>query len=364
VSWFSDAVDTVGGVISDGFDALGSLAGDVIDVGADVFSAAGDVAMASFDVAGAGWDAFGDAATSVTFGIADTFGDVWDVGVLGVGELAFDAVIDPTLTAMEDSGFFDVLQVATIGMVEVEYSDAGLSMNYGIEDVFGFGVAIGEHGIAADVDTFGAGVDAAIGDEGFSAGGSLGWDWGPLPSADAHVYVDPDVGIGIGSNAQGPDFDAIDDVVEDALADPLGTAAHLAEVAGVELPLDPNALKGLDLDDDPLGSAATLARAAGLDVPPGPDDLSVTDLAGVPDPDEIDVPALVGVPDPDRLEQAVDDVLTPPDLPDIDDVPDPGELMEDIVDGGLVDEGDVPFEDPTSALDDAFADANDTIEDL
>jgi hypothetical protein len=115
----------------------------------------------------------------------------------------FTAVGENVLGPLDDVGFFDVVDTATLGLIDAEYdSETGFGLEVGIEDVWGFGVQVGEGGISGDIDAGIAGVEGGWTDEGFEVGASVGIDYGPLPSADIGISVDEEGQFGIEGRAE------------------------------------------------------------------------------------------------------------------------------------------------------------------
>ena len=163
-------------------DDLGDIAGDVVDGVVDAVEAVVDTA--------------GDIVDGVGEGLADV-GDV----IIDIGEYTVEG-LDAGLTLFEEVGFFDVVDYATIGLVDIQYDAAGFSLDLGIEDVIGYGISIGENGVSFEADYIGSGFEVAVGSDGFSASASLGIDWGPLPSAGASVAVDEEGQLGVDGRAE------------------------------------------------------------------------------------------------------------------------------------------------------------------
>jgi len=168
------------------FDDIGDVADDVADVVVDVVEG----------VAGA----VGDAVDWVTEAAADAA--EWGAeAVVDAAVWAGEATLDSTdffLTTLDDSGFFDVVDGVTVGLIDLDYEDGGFSAQIGIEDVFGVGLDVSEDGFGLDVDYVVAGYEVTVDDDGFGMAGSLGMDWGPLPYAEAHVSVDENANFGLG----------------------------------------------------------------------------------------------------------------------------------------------------------------------
>ena len=160
------------------FDPLEDLANDVVGAVVDVV----------------------DTAADVVEGVGEGFADLGDAFV-DAGEFTLDA-FDTGLTFLEDVGFFDVVDYATVGLVDIEYDDSGFSLDLGIEDVIGYGIEIGENGVSFEADYVGSGFEVAVGADGFTAAASLGVDWGPLPNASARVNVDDEGQLGAAGKAE------------------------------------------------------------------------------------------------------------------------------------------------------------------
>jgi hypothetical protein len=205
-----EVVEDVGEAFVDGVSSAAEfaaeLAEEALDAAVDGLTSIADAALwvgnAAVEAAADAASAFGDVATefgeAFATGVSDAAG-----AVAGVAGDVLSTAIDTTLSALDDSGFFDVLEVATLTMLDVEYdSETGLSVDYGLEGVYGFGVRIGEGGVSADVDIGGVGAEAGYGPNGLVAGVSAGLDFGPLPNAELHVSIDDDGDLGIGGRAE------------------------------------------------------------------------------------------------------------------------------------------------------------------
>ena len=147
----------------------------------------------------------GQAAEDVVEAVVDVVEDVVEV-VEDVAEAVVDVVedvVDWTLT-VADTVIFDPVDFITGGVIDVDYEDGQLTgeLNLGIASV---GISVGEQGFDAH-----AGFDIGVAsgnislssDEGFSVGGSLGVDWGPLPYAEGHMTIGADGAISIGGQVQ------------------------------------------------------------------------------------------------------------------------------------------------------------------
>lgn len=160
-------------------------------------------------------DDIGDAVVDVVDAVGGGLGDIaeWTADALATaGEWAAGAAIDTVewhldatldagdtfLTALDDSGMFDAIDTVTVGLIDIQYDDSGFSFNYGIEDVFGFGVKVGEGGVGADFDTVFSSYEASVGEDGVRVGGSSGIDFGPFPYYGGHASVDEDADLGVG----------------------------------------------------------------------------------------------------------------------------------------------------------------------
>jgi hypothetical protein len=151
----------------------------------DIADAIGDAVEAVGDAIGDAVEWVGDAIVDAAEWVGEAFVDAAE----WTGE-AFLDVGDAFLTALDDT-VFEVVDVATFGLVDVDYDNGNFSAEFGIDDVAGWGVSIGESGFAAEASAFGIGSgELAINEDGFDAGVQLGIDWGPLPYFDGHVALD------------------------------------------------------------------------------------------------------------------------------------------------------------------------------
>jgi hypothetical protein len=165
--FLDDIVDTV----SDGVDAVGDAVSDAAESAYDAVSqgAVGD----AIAWAGRGVD-------TATFGLAST-----------------------TLEAADDY-VFDTVDYVTAGAVNIDFDDGQFTVGAGIDGVAHVGASVGEAGIGASGEALiGGGFDVSMTHDGFSASGSAGIDWGPLPYAEGHVQLAANGDVLVNGRVQG-----------------------------------------------------------------------------------------------------------------------------------------------------------------
>ena len=162
------------------------------DVGDGIVAAAEEVGGAVVDAGEAFVDGVGDAGGYL--------GDGIDWAATALDDASF-GMAGWTLDLMDDA-VFDQVDYLSGGLVDIDFDDGTFSAAVGIDDVFGAGMSIGEHGITAEYDTLVAGTEVGLTDDGFLAEGSAGIDFGPLPYAEGHTEVSEDGEISINGRAQ------------------------------------------------------------------------------------------------------------------------------------------------------------------
>ena len=119
-----------------------------------------------------------------------------EVATLGLGDDVMHAVDDHVL---------DTIDEATGGIVDLDYDDGGFSVNVGIDDVIGLGLAIGEDGLSADSEVLvGGSYGIGVGDDGLLLEAEGGIDVFPLPYVETHVEIDADGNVDVNGVVQGP----------------------------------------------------------------------------------------------------------------------------------------------------------------
>ena len=159
---------------------------DVITDAADaVGGAVSDAAEAAYDTAAGG--AIGDV-------IASTAGAV-DTATFGYAGRALGAV---------DDYVFDTVDYVTAGAVDVDFDAGRFTVGAGFDGLARVGASVGEDGIGANGEVLlGAELDVSMARDGFSASGSAGIDWGPLPYAEGHVEMLPNGDVKVNGQVQG-----------------------------------------------------------------------------------------------------------------------------------------------------------------
>lgn len=200
----------------DAFDALGDAFSDAADVVVDAASSVGDAASnlaeSAFeglsDAAGGLGSAFSDATGVVSdaFGVVDDIGSTIDDATGGAFTDAFDAVSDASdfmLQGIEESGIFDVIDVATVGIIDLSYENGNLGLDFGIDGIAGYSVSLGSDGFSGSAEIAGQGADLHLGAGGFNAGLELGWDLPGMPYVSGHAGADANGNFGFEVDAQG-----------------------------------------------------------------------------------------------------------------------------------------------------------------
>ena len=119
-----------------------------------------------------------------------------EVATLGLGDDVMHAVDDHVL---------DTIDEATGGIVDLDYDDGGFSVNVGIDDVIGLGLAIGEDGLSAESEVLvGGSYGIGVGDDGLLLEAEGGIDVFPLPYVETHVEIDADGNVDVNGVVQGP----------------------------------------------------------------------------------------------------------------------------------------------------------------
>ena len=264
MNWFEQAIADIGNAIEDAVEWVEEAVEDVVEVIVDVVE---DIGEALEDVGEAVVEAAGD-------------------------------VVDWTLT-VADTLIFDPVDFITGGVIDVDYEDGQLTaeVNIGIASA---GVSVGEQGFDAH-----AGFDIGIAsgeislgsDEGFSMGGSIGIDWGPLPYAEGHMTFGTDGEVSIGGQIQatlplpggsiagqvsGELYRHADgtwgatDTIDVVIDGPFDTGASLHHDDTIELGPDGfSASTSTDVDlDGPLGTGAAFHNDGSVAV--GPDGFSAS----------------------------------------------------------------------------------------
>jgi hypothetical protein len=159
-------------------------------------------------------DAISDGASAVGSAVSDAAGSAYDsvtqggVGdaigwVGGAVDTATGGLASATLDATDDY-VFDTVDYVTGGIVDVDFDDGQFSANVGIDGVAHAGASFGEDGITASSGAFvGGGFDLGVTHDGFTASGSAGIDYGPLPYAEGHVQLAANGDVLVNGRAQG-----------------------------------------------------------------------------------------------------------------------------------------------------------------
>lgn len=202
---FSDAADVVVDVATSVIGAVSDVGSSAVDsvgsVASTVVESAGAAGLAALGAMGDGFSATWDATTSVGSFAGDTFAPVTDPFLDLAGD-AFDAVGAPMLDAL-DSTLFEVVDVSTFGLIDIDFDDGRFSAQMGIDGVFGYGVAVGNGGFGVNYTAGGAGMSFHMDDTGTGAAISTGWDIDGLPYVDGEMNVASDGKMAFSGEMQG-----------------------------------------------------------------------------------------------------------------------------------------------------------------
>jgi hypothetical protein len=190
------AVDGVEWVV----DEAGKLVQVVVDTAEDIAEAAAEAAEAAAEAAAAAaqatWSAAQDTYSAATTAAAAVMDPVLDNVVSPVG--------DALLGGLEDSGFFDVVDYASVGLIDMSYEHgAGFTLDFGIDDLVGYNLNLGNGGVALSGEVAGQHLGGSLNDDGFGASAAVGIDWGPLPYTEGHASLQSDGDLGAGGEWQG-----------------------------------------------------------------------------------------------------------------------------------------------------------------
>jgi hypothetical protein len=160
------------------------------------------------------WDAITDAADAVGDAVSDAAESVYDTvasssigdaiawGARGIDTATF-GVASHVMNAADDY-VFDTVDYVTGGAINIDFDDGQFTVGAGIDGLSHMGLSVGEAGIGANGEVWGAGAfDVSMTDAGFAASGHAGIDWGPLPYAEGHVQFDQDGNVSVGGRVQG-----------------------------------------------------------------------------------------------------------------------------------------------------------------
>ena len=182
MDWFTQAIQDIGNAVEDGVEAVGEFVEDAVETVVDFVEDTAEVVIDTVE-----------AVVDSTVGFVETVVDV------ATGERDVSAFGDWAMNTMDDL-VFEPVDYITGGAVDLDYEDGQFSagLDFGIGSA---GVSFGEEGFSADA-SFDIGI--AQGDmsyntaQGFAATGSLGLDWGGLPTVEGHVSISPDGDVGGG----------------------------------------------------------------------------------------------------------------------------------------------------------------------
>ncbi|MEM9606397.1 MAG: hypothetical protein AAGA99_03175 [Actinomycetota bacterium] len=156
------------------------------------------------DVAGAAWDA----ATEVADAAVDT------VGALASGTAEAVAVVGNAADSMSggalsgvldltDDYVFDPIERVTGGVVDLDWENGNFSAGVHLGPIANVSAGIGEDGIHHTAGALDQNMALAIDQDGLSASGAAGVDWGPLPYAAGAVQVGADGDLVVDVEARG-----------------------------------------------------------------------------------------------------------------------------------------------------------------
>ena len=199
-----DVAEVAGTAIVDGVEWVVDAAGNLLE---KVVDAAEDIAEAAAKAAEAAAEATAAAAAATWTAAQDTF-DAATSAASAVLDPVLDNIVSPVgdvlLGGLEDSGFFDVVDYASLGIIDMDYqSGQGFTLDFGIADVAGYNLNIGNGGFAVSGQYGGQSLGISANDDGYGASAALGIDWGPLPYTVGHASVQADGDVGAGGEWQG-----------------------------------------------------------------------------------------------------------------------------------------------------------------
>ncbi len=180
VDWVEDTAEDVADDVGDVIDDIGDAAGDAIDGIGDALEATAQAAEAAAE---ATWNTAQDAYQAA--------GDVASAVMDPVMETVVNPVGDALLGGLEDSGFFDVVDYASLDLIDMSYGDNGFNLDFGIDDIAAFDLNAGNGGLSFQGDYGGQHLGVAWNDDGFSAAAALGIDWARCRTSPGTVRSPP-----------------------------------------------------------------------------------------------------------------------------------------------------------------------------
>jgi hypothetical protein len=160
------------------------------------------------------WDVISDAADAVGDAVSDAAEDVYDSAstssfgdAIGwAGETVDTATFGLASRAMNaaDDYVFDTVDYVTGGALNVDFDGGQFSVGAGFDGLAQVGASVGEAGMTTTGElAYGSTYELGLTDNGFTASGSAGIDWGPLPYAEGHMQIDANGDVNIGGRVQG-----------------------------------------------------------------------------------------------------------------------------------------------------------------
>jgi hypothetical protein len=156
------------------------------------------------------WDAITDVADAVSDAAESTY-DSLSSSSLGDAIAWAGETVDTASFGMASRGMnfaddyvFDSVDYVTGGAINVDFDDGQFSVGAGFDGLAYTGLSVGETGVTTSGEVLGGnGYELGLTDAGFTASGSAGIDWGPLPYAEGHVQYDANGDVSIGGRVQG-----------------------------------------------------------------------------------------------------------------------------------------------------------------
>jgi hypothetical protein len=160
------------------------------------------------------WDAITDAADAVGDAVSDAAESAYDTvassslgdAIARAGETVDTATFGMASRAMNaaDDYVFDTVDYVTRGGINVDFDDGQFSVGAGFDGLARVGASVGEAGITTSGEALiGGSYELGMTDAGFTAAGSAGIDWGPLPYAAGHVKLGANGDVSVNGELQG-----------------------------------------------------------------------------------------------------------------------------------------------------------------
>jgi hypothetical protein len=156
------------------------------------------------DAAEAAWDAVTEVADTAVDAVGTVASGTGDV-IGGIGTVVDTATFGAASAVLNvvDNTVLDTVDEVTGGLVDVDYDDGNISAKVGVEGLAHVGASVGEDGLRHSASAINQSFDLGLGDDGLSASGQAGIDWGPLPYAEGSAVVETDGDVALDGRAQG-----------------------------------------------------------------------------------------------------------------------------------------------------------------